>query len=176
MITKYKDFFNDEICQELDVLISKIMSKENRDNPIYSASISSWDKELVSHSTPILRYFLTEENDKLISKIKKEVSKKTGYEIDYVLIHFFPKLSYITWHDDGIFKGAITVYLNKNWDSDWGGYLMYEEDSDVKAIKPEYNLGILQEGGVKHCVSTINVDADIRISIQAFLVKSKKLM
>lgn len=176
MITKYNNFFSEEICNELDEIISKITSKKNKNTPLYSTSIDTWDSKLVSYSTPILKYFLTDENYKLINKIKKEVLNKIGYEIDYVLLHFFPKLSYITWHDDGIYEGALTVYLNKKWNSNWGGYLMYEENNEIKAIQPDYNLAVLQEGGVKHCVSTLNVDADIRISIQVFLVKKKKVM
>ena len=53
---------------------------------------------------------------------------------------------------------------------------MYEENNEIKAIKPEYNLGVLQEGGVNHCVSTINVNADVRVSIQAFLKVDKKII
>jgi Rps23 Pro-64 3,4-dihydroxylase Tpa1-like proline 4-hydroxylase len=176
MITKYDNFFSDDVCHELDNLINKIVSKENKRSPVYSTSLHTWDDSLVSHSTPILRYFLTEEYDKLITKIKKEILIKTKYQIDYVLIHFWPKLSYITWHNDGDYKGALTIYLNKKWDSNWGGYLMYKENDEIKAIAPNYNLGVLQENGVSHCVSTINVNADIRISLQAFLVNDKKLM
>lgn len=176
MITKYKGFFTNEVCFELDSLINKIISKQNADIPMYSTSIHSWSDGLVSYSTPILRYFIPFEYDTLITKIKKEIFNKTKYEIDNVLIHFWPKLSYITWHNDLGYKAALTIYLNKKWDSNWGGYLMYEETNEIKAIKPDYNLGVLQEGGVNHCVSTINVNADIRVSIQAFLKTDKKII
>jgi Rps23 Pro-64 3,4-dihydroxylase Tpa1-like proline 4-hydroxylase len=176
MITKYESFFSDEVCVELDNLINKITSKQNADIPQYTTSIHRWGDGLISHSTPILRYFIPIEYDNLITKIKKEIFSKTKYEIDNVLIHFWPKLSYITWHNDSGYKGALTIYLNKKWDSNWGGYLMYEENNEIKAIKPEYNLGILQENGVSHCVSTINVNADVRISIQVFLNKTKKML
>ena len=53
---------------------------------------------------------------------------------------------------------------------------MHEENDEIKAIKPEYNLAVLQENGVSHCVSTLNVDADIRISMQVFLLKNKRLL
>lgn len=176
MITKYENFFSNEICSELDILISRITSKENNTTPMYSTSIYSWKDELISHSTPILRYPITIEYNKLLSKIKREIFVKTNYQIDNVLIHFWPKLSYITWHEDLVYKGALTVYLNKIWDSNWGGYFMYQENDEIKAIKPEYNLGVLQENGVSHCVSTVNINADIRISIQVFLTNDKKIL
>jgi len=176
MITKYNNFFSKEICDELDSLIDVITSKHSRNIPMYSTSIHNWSPELVSHSTPILRYSFTEENNELIGKIKKEILDKTTYEIDNLVIHFFPKLSYITWHDDGDYKGALTIYLNKKWDYNWGGYFLYQEENEIKAILPDYNLGVLQENGVPHCVSTINVNSDIRISIQAFLRRNKKLV
>lgn len=46
----------------------------------------------------------------------------------------------------------------------------------IYAIKPDRNLAVFQKGGTKHSVSTINLNADYRISIQCFLNSDKKLM
>jgi hypothetical protein len=178
MITKYENFFSEDVSNEIDKLINSILSNKSPNMPVYSASISSWDDDLISSSTPVLRYFISEKDENLMRKIKKEIFTKTKYEVDQVLLHFWPKLSYINWHNDSMYKGALTIYLNKNWNPNWGGYLMYQDQdtSEIKGIIPKYNLGVLQENGVKHCVSTINMDADIRISMQAFLTKEKKLI
>ena len=52
------------------------------------------------------------------------------------------------------------------------GYFMYKMGNEIKAIKPERNLGIVQTGNVFHSVSTVNLDSDKRITLQAFFIQN----
>jgi Rps23 Pro-64 3,4-dihydroxylase Tpa1-like proline 4-hydroxylase len=176
MVTKYTDILSEELYVELMEYINKLIKdRSNR----FSTSTLIWKEYLKGNSAPISRYDFLEETDAVIvSKVGKEVEHKTGYLIEGFCLHLWPNLSYITWHNDGHVKAALTLYLNENWDKNWGGFLMYEDTTDntIKAIKPEKNMGLLQENSVVHSVTTINIGADVRISLQFFLKeKSKKI-
>jgi hypothetical protein len=179
MINIYSNFLSEESIKELDEKIENILYKSDPDMPNFTTSLTSWDTQLQKSSTPIIRYVLNKNDDRLFQLLKKEIENKIPYYIGDMVIHFAPKLSYIPWHGDAHAKAALSIYLNKKWDVNWGGYFLYKIDDGIRAIKPEFNLGILQEGGTNglpHCVTTTNIDADLRISLQLFLTNKKKLL
>jgi hypothetical protein len=179
MIDVYKNFLSKETIEKLDNKIDDILNKSKPDVPNFTTSLTSWQDNLKKSSTPIIRYVLNETDVDLFKILKKEIESKISYYIDGIVIHFSPKLSYIPWHNDGHVNAALTIYLNKKWDINWGGYFLYEDDNEIKAIIPDFNLALLQRGGEKglpHCVTTTNIDADLRISLQLFLTNRKKIM
>lgn len=179
MIDIYKNFLSNESIEKLDNKIEDILYKSNPDVPNFTTSLTSWEHNLKKSSSPIIRYVLNENDMELFQILKKEIESKISYYIDGIVIHFSPKLSYIPWHNDNHVTAALTIYLNKHWDVNWGGYFLYRLNDEIKAIIPEFNLGVLQQGGVtgvSHCVTTTNVDSDLRISLQLFLKQEKKLL
>lgn len=54
--------------------------------------------------------------------------------------------SCIEWHTDVVKSersGAITIYLNRYWDIEWGGEFLYKDQEDkTQRVSPEYNLGV----------------------------------
>jgi Rps23 Pro-64 3,4-dihydroxylase Tpa1-like proline 4-hydroxylase len=84
------------------------------------------------------------------------------------MIYYWTRLSYIPWHDDENHTGALTVYLNEEWDEDWGGYFLYKEDETIKAILPKKNFALLQQGGIKHATTPVHLNGGIRFTIQTF--------
>jgi hypothetical protein len=171
-VTKFNSFFSDETYTKLIDYIKKI--KTDKNSNLYT-STAFWDEYLINSSTPVVIYDFSDKDSEIFNLLKKEIELQIPFFVTGLKIHFWPKLSYITWHNDGLYKGALTVYLNEKWESDWGGYFMYEEDDEIKAIKPDKNTGVFLTGGTKHCVTTINLNADIRISLQCFLTKEKKV-
>jgi hypothetical protein len=179
MINIYSNFLSEDAIKKLDDKIEEILHNSNPNVPNFTTSLTSWDKNVQNSSTPIIRYVFNKNDDTIFQFLKKEIESKIPYYIDNMVIHFSPKLSYIPWHNDNHVIAALTIYLNKNWNVNWGGYFLYKLNDEIKAIKPELNLGILQEGGEKglpHCVTTTNIDADLRISLQLFLSNKKKLL
>jgi Rps23 Pro-64 3,4-dihydroxylase Tpa1-like proline 4-hydroxylase len=179
MINIYSNFLSEECVKSLDNKIEEILYKSDSNVPNFTTSLTSWAKNVQNSSTPIIRYVLNKNDDTIFQLLKKEIESKIPYYVDNMVIHLAPKLSYIPWHNDSHASAALTIYLNKKWDINWGGYFLYKLNSEIKAIKPEFNLGILQEGGEKglpHCVTTTNIDADLRISLQLFLTNKKKLV
>jgi Rps23 Pro-64 3,4-dihydroxylase Tpa1-like proline 4-hydroxylase len=175
MIVKYNDFLSEDLLILIDNKIKDIFNQKT-ERAIFSSSISHWSEYLKSSSTPILRYVMDASDTNLVSSLKKEIEKKIPYYVDDIIIHIFPKLSYIPWHNDGGHKAALTIYINELWEANWGGFFMYKIDENIFAIKPERNLAILQNSGLPHCVTTTNIDADFRISIQCFIKQEKKLL
>lgn len=170
-VIKYESFFTELVYSEIVEHVKSII--KNKSNSFTTSFI--WQESLKGNSGLIARYEFEKSDIEILKKIKGETEKKIPYIISKVVLHLFPPLSYITWHDDTHVKGALTVYLNEQWDENWGGYLMYKEDNQVKAIKPERNLGVLQKNGVEHSVSCVNIGSDYRMSLQFFLDKEQKL-
>lgn len=179
MINVYSNFLSEESIKILDNKVEEILYKSDPNVPNFTTSLTSWQNQLQKSSTPIIRYVLNKNDDTLFQFLKKEIENKIPYYIDSMVIHLSPKLSYIPWHNDSHVIAALTIYLNKKWDVNWGGYFLYKLNNEIKAIKPEFNLALLQEGGatgLPHCVTTTNIDADLRISLQLFLTNKKKLL
>lgn len=80
------------------------------------------------------------------------------------------RYSFIPWHDDGIHKLAVTIYLNETWDKDWAGCLLYKEPNgeEIKAIYPEFNKAVLINTPLQHTTIMPNVQAPLRVSLQLF--------
>ena len=127
-------------------------------------------------STPIFRYAFTSDDVEFFQKIKKEVEIKIPYRVTSIVVHMMPKLSYIPWHHDDHVKAALSLYLNETWNPNWGGIFMYKTDTDICAVEPKRNLGLFQYGGTPHCVTTVNMDAEYRLSLQFFLEKEKQII
>ena len=172
MITRYDSFFSEEVFLDIKKHINDLMTNKST---AFMTSMS-WQDGLKGNSGLIARYSFDSSDIGIYKSIRKEIESKTHFFVNTGVIHILPPLSYITWHSDPHCKAALTIYLNDKWNDDWGGYLMYNEKDEIKAIKPERNLGVLQQTPVNHCVSTVNVGADNRVSLQFFLTDVKKNM
>jgi hypothetical protein len=129
-----------------------------------------WDIDIRKDSYPVFVHSIQQQSD-LHHKIKTTIENKTKSSVlgDNIMFYYWTRHSYIPWHTDQTYKGALTIYLNRNWHEDFGGYFLYEDKKEIKAILPKRNLGIIQYDGVRHSTTPVNFDGDIRYTIQAFL-------
>jgi len=169
-ITKFESFFDDEVYTQIKNYVDDLRTNKSTQ---FITNLS-WDKNLVNTSGLIARYSFDSSDLTIFKTVKKEIEKKIPYFVNSGVVHLLPPLSYITWHSDPHCKAALTIYLNEKWEDNWGGYLMYKDDENISAIKPAKNLGVLQKTPINHCVSTINIGADYRVSLQFFLTDEKK--
>jgi hypothetical protein len=172
-ITQYESFLSEELFLEVQKFVKGLIT--DNEKPL-STSFGNWQKELINASTPILIYEFKSDEIDLLQKIKKEVEIKIPYKVSSIMVHMMPKLSYIPWHDDSHVKAALSLYLNETWDTNWGGIFMYKPDKDIRAVEPKRNLGVFQYSGIQHCVTTVNMDAEYRYSLQFFLEKEKQII
>ena len=134
------------------------------------ATNRSWSFDIRKDSHPVLIHSIQQDSD-LYKNVKKDIESKTktSFVIKDIMFYYWTRYSYIPWHTDQLYKGAVTIYLNREWHEDFGGYFLYEEKKNIRAILPKRNLGVIQYDGVRHSTTPVNFDGDIRYTIQAFL-------
>ena len=162
-IQLYDGFFSDNLfdgCQEYS--LSNLTSKA----PTFSTN-NLWPYSIVKDSAPILANVL-DENDLLAMCIRNEVLEKIGAQPLAIAFMYFYSGSHIPWHNDHSYEMGLTIYLNEEWDRDFAGLFVYEEDNELKAITPKRNRAVKQTGHIWHSVTPTTKNADIRRSIQLF--------
>jgi hypothetical protein len=131
-----------------------------------SHSYMHWSKDVVKDSNPVLFKDLNEQiSSKLIEEIKNHIPASDNI---FCMWYGWIRGSYIPWHNDGKAKFGATIYLNEYWDNDWGGYFAYEDSSEIKCIKPEFNKMVVIEPPKLHTVFNTSSVAPIRETIQIF--------
>lgn len=166
-----------------DFLPEALLQAAQKDSEeLYTRGNTFWTNRgfpphLIQQSTIMM---ITHIKNELINKgVKREVNKKisdVGYENFSVdnnadnktaLYQIWPAGSYIPWHDDGAHIAGLTIYLSDHGTDD-GGYFMYDDGKGIKAVKPKPNRAVLQTGGLYHTVTTVNMGAPARRTIQVW--------
>jgi len=166
-LTKYEEFFTEELYSEL-IGTAKNLLRQNSHTFLTNAW---WDPGIVKDSFPVLIHSIYKDSE-LFRKCHEQIEKKTNLLVkDHeIMFYYWTRFSYIPWHEDKSYGGALTVYLNEEWHADFGGYFLYEDNKkDIRAILPKRNFGLLQQGGIRHSTTPVNYDGGMRISIQVFL-------
>ena len=140
----------------------------------HTSNLTSWPNSVVGSSGAILVFGV---NDEFKDRLCEEITKKTNVDIDReranFAIHFGSFLSFIPVHDDHIYELAMTIYINREWKTDWGGAFLYEDGEEgMRAIFPEYNKCVFFEPPLVHCTTMPTINAPLRKSIQIFTGKT----
>ena len=173
-IKKFENFFTEDFYSEVIETAKKLIVTPLELGDHNFSTNASWTKDIIKDSFPVLIHRIYTESD-FFKKCIDQIESKTNYRVkcNTIMIYYWTRFSYIPWHNDGMHDAALTVYLNDQWDRDYGGFFLYEEEDEIKAIIPKRNFGILQKGGTKHCTTPVNFDGKMRITIQTFLENKK---
>ena len=90
--------------------------------------------------------------------------------------------SCVNWHPDYADYDAMSIYLNKEWDSNWGGWFAWTEENkgvdeygynpkSGQFYSPQYNTAIYSTEREWHCTTPTATSAPPRMSIQLFFSK-----
>lgn len=172
-ITKYENFLSDDMFDKTFKHVMEII----KNNSKFGISNFNWQNYIVLESAPVLLYTLNDENTPFFHELVSEIETKTQYTLSVPIINFYiwTNSSYIPWHDDGAYSAGLTIYLNNNWDLNWGGLFLYKDgDEEIKSIPPKKNRAVLQEGGVHHSVTLTTTKADYRYTLQIFFKHKEK--
>lgn len=164
-----------------DILSAELLAelkRHSRVEPISSTNLTSWSRDLTGWSGAIMLWGL---EGKLLSWVRDElaphVPRKYRHALGYswhAQLHLGSRLSYLPWHNDGTKVLNATVYLNENWLPECAGYFLYQptegDHSDIRAILPQHNLGLIYETPLMHSVALSNVHAPLRESLQVFVI------
>lgn len=138
----------------------------------HRTNLTSWPPSLVAGSGTIL-VFDIEQDSEVFTKLKAALLPLIGQEFDnkkWVFTYAAGSFaSFIPWHGDDKHLKSMTIYLNEQWDRNWGGYFLYETEDGIRAELPTFNKGILFTPPLQHSTTMPSLNAPLRLSLQLFI-------
>jgi hypothetical protein len=135
----------------------------------------SWPDMIVNVSHPVMVRELDADNKNRVLDylMAKGVIQDKDF---YVMNYMWTKLSYIPWHDDHHVKRAMTLYLNPEWQDDWGGMYLYANPGatyknvgNFQGFIPKFNTVVRNDNQTLHHVTPTSLDAPVpRCTLQFF--------
>ena len=135
-----------------------------------SINFFDWTINVTGMSNAIFKFELTEDLKELVAKelidknILPSVPKKWG-----IAVQLCSRMSCIPWHDDPPWVFSATVYLNNEWNPDWGGYFAYEDGNEIKTIIPSHNKAVSFKTPLRHSVLLTAINSPFREALQIFV-------
>jgi len=116
-----------------------------------------WEHNLYKNST-IGNISQTTVSDNIHSIVAYQIKNKSKIKYQKIVIQHcvWEPLSGLNIHTDDRYKFSATIYLNKTWDINWGGWFVYLKGKQYIAIPPEYNTCIMNTDHTPHMVSQIS--------------------
>lgn len=137
---------------------------------VWSTNVS-WQPEIVRASHPVLmRSYASGAAKMILEQLGQNGVLDPGKDWK-VQNYVWTRLSYIPWHNDGNHSEAVTVYLNEDWDSDWGGLFLWRESmkGPIQAREPRFNTALRNADKLWHATTPVMLDApEPRITLQLF--------
>jgi hypothetical protein len=172
-IAVINNFFDDSWKEKI-----KLFVKVQDSSPVWTTNRIFFPSNLVEGNGLILVNMIPGPFDTEIQDymIEKGILKQRCNFFTALLYQGHPG-SYIKWHFDGkadftsLDRCGISIYLNEEWDSTWGGWFSFKDDNSkyIQSYNPEYNSAVVLLKNVDHCTTPISSAATVsRTSIQLF--------
>ena len=132
---------------------------ENRKNCCWNSNYFTYDNHLrIGSMGDVLCKSLSNKLGNLvIEEIESYIPSYKNIEINCNL--WLPN-SAISTHNDSHVEWAATIYLNEEWNPNFGGWFNWLEDNDIwKTILPKRNLMVINDTHQMHCVTPVSYDA-----------------
>ena len=160
--------------EQLNYIFRHIFDIENERR--WGNSKHMWNPSLTKNSIGTVSTFLIKGDTE--NMIKNILCKflKPGEFFHNIQYFEWNNLSQINWHPDNN-KGSITIYLNEDWDPNWGGFFCWKERDTEKGYMyvPKFNTALVVRGNPPHHVSLISPFAPIRKTLQIWITDSAQL-
>ena len=150
--------------------------KENKDliyDNIWRSNLG-WQDDIVSpNGVVLIRPLNVNQKKELLKALKKHTlipdDKKIELDAQAYMWH---KFSFIPWHSDkdsyDEVRFAATLYLNKEWDDNWGGLFLYKKNDCIHAEAPRFNKLVFNDQNYEHATSMLTSTAPFRFTVQLF--------
>jgi Rps23 Pro-64 3,4-dihydroxylase Tpa1-like proline 4-hydroxylase len=165
MITTKNNFLEESFIYNL---VTNIIKESQQYKPIWKSNIN-WGENIVKGSSLVLAYEIKEQELNYIKSKFIELDSK--FKNKEIVGHFYiwTRGSNIPMHNDSNYEYGCTIYLNKNWDIDWGGLYIWQEDNKLNIEKPEFNKLIINKGNTRHGTTLLNYNIpEERLTLQIF--------
>ncbi len=144
-------------------------SKLSINKNVWSSNRRLWTEELLANNqgTVSVKSVEGDLKNKILSDIDSIIPKTKN---TYVNLYIWDVGSGISLHSDENYFFGSTIYLNKKWDLDNGGWFIWQSnDKSWKVIPPEYNSLILNDEKEAHTVTPISYStSELRATLQIF--------
>jgi Rps23 Pro-64 3,4-dihydroxylase Tpa1-like proline 4-hydroxylase len=131
-----------------------------------------WQEDLRRPESHIKIRFLSKKKSQLLKvHLMDHGIMRKNFQGEFAAMAYkWTPLSYIPWHSDGSHEVGVTIYLNKEWNADWGGLLLIKDPKAEKIITfpPTYNTAVVNDSKVEHSTTALTADAPPRLTIQCF--------
>lgn len=111
---------------------------------------------------------------KIFSEISKYIDPQFKFLKSITYTEWQP-MSLLNWHDDGHSSNHdkqgvhITIYLNEQWNWNWGGLFCWKDGEEYKVKCPKFNNGLIVTKGHDHCVTVLSPKAPVRKTLQIII-------
>jgi len=159
-----KNVFSNELLEKL-YMHTRIDGKQPTRTNFFG-----WSSAVTGTSNAIFAFAVEAELKKTVAEelVTKGIFKQIP-KLWTANIYLMSRNSFIPWHDDARHKFTCTAYLNKEWHSDLGGYFIYQDGEDKKALIPEYNMVVSFAPPIGHTCTITALNAPLRESLQIFV-------
>ena len=160
----YKNVLTKELLEECREDI-----RNNLDEFTWSLSSFAWHNSINIGITGVCASYLI--NDQLSKKLESCLQPYlASYETVEFQIQAWTKNSGIAIHNDACHGFGSTIYLNEEWDVNWGGLFLWkesEEDEIFNAFCPKENTMLINTNQNPHLVTPVSpLCPSLRICIQ----------
>jgi Rps23 Pro-64 3,4-dihydroxylase Tpa1-like proline 4-hydroxylase len=143
---------------------------KERKNLKYQNSNKTWHKELINNLTPPNRLDI---NSSYFNFYKTLLLHQPFIKIDNkdinFTIHNMSNNSGINWHKDGHVGYGVTYYINKRWNTNWGGEFMFKYNGNHGYLPVIGNSLVIIKTPMLHKVNPVLSPIISRLSIQSFI-------
>ena len=151
--------------------IHKAIFKQRKKINLHSAK-NIWPDELTTNIVAPERVEVSDyppfEKLKILTRLNQFYQLKDITEMS-TNIHFMKKGSGINWHDDRKWKYGATFYINRRWNSNFGGEFMFHSEKSHGFIPIVGNSLVIIKAPMNHKVNPVLSPVIPRVSIQMFI-------
>lgn len=135
---------------------------------VWSSSTILWGEDI--KKSIVGSTLITQVSEDLHIQIEDEIKEHLP-SYDNLLCQFYiwQQNAGISSHTDGQYKFGATIYLNKQWDIDDGGFFIWKnkETEELKVLSPERNTMVLNSDRETHLVTPVASNCkELRHTIQ----------
>ena len=173
------NFLESELFDEINDLSVSSLELTYQSSDSWEDHLNSGTDKVLTHKIydrntgkKLLNDFYSDLTNSIIDKFKEE------YNLNLSALHFYywKKGSLINFHSDFTYEASATLYLNEEWDKDWGGMFIWDENEELnnhrndnqpieetnsqfknintfKAVLPVKNRCVINSGRILHAVT-----------------------
>ena len=159
----FKKVLREEVLESVLIELS-----ENIEEDVWGSNRRFWNPRLLSNNlgTVSVKTISDKLKIKVLDSLKNILPKSNNIVVQ---MYVWDTNSGISIHDDSSHVFAATVYLNKTWDANFGGWFIWQEKDEWKVLLPEYNTLVLNDEKQNHTVTPISHQIpEARYTLQIF--------